>query len=152
MGDKYEITEQALGDGRHWRKFYDSRVLRYWHLPDGKDITLLIESVTEATSKVKTQLVLHFKGAKLPLAMNATNCMTIEQLYGADPHGWAGNRITLYMTTTEYNAKTVPCIRIRPRKPSGSTAKRAEYEPEPQLNETATEPGAEPAREPGEEG
>lgn len=141
MGKVYEFKEKPLGNHRHWRGSYDSRVLRYWHVPD-KDVTLTIDTVTELESSVgrdaKKQLLLRFKGAKLPFAMNATNCTTIEQMYGADPHEWFGKRITLYVTTTEMQGRTMPCIRIRPRAPGPADTKRPEYEP--QLNEDVPAP------------
>src|SRR5512142_1174116 len=99
-----EFTEQPLGEGAHWRKFYDSRVLRWWHLP-AKDVTLTIAEITELKASVgrdsKQQLMARFSGAKLPFALNATNCTTLEQLYGGDPHEWPGKRVTLYITQTE---------------------------------------------------
>jgi hypothetical protein len=140
-----KFTEKPLGEGTHWRKFYDSRVLRWWHLPP-KDITLLIETITELDGKVgkdsKRQLLARFRGARLPFAFNATNCTTMEQLYGADPHGWSGKRVTLYVTETEMPAERgapkqlVNCIRIRPHEPRASRGN----EPEAELNESAPQP------------
>lgn len=155
MAKPMEFEERPLGEGAHWRKFYDSRVLRWWHLP-AKDITLLIETITELEGKVgresKLQLMARFKGARLPFALNATNCTTLEQLYGEDPHGWFGKRVTLYVTTTEMAGKTVSCIRIRPSRPKGKTGPRDAQEPEPELNESAQPPAAEQAPEADNDG
>lgn len=153
MGKPMKIEEVPLGAGNHWRLFYDSSVLRWWHMPD-KDITMVIEKINGLEGKVgrqsKRQLMARFKGAKLPFALNATNCVTIEQLYGADPHGWAGNAITLYVTTTEMEGKTVQCIRVRPTRPKPRTA--AGGAPEPKLNEDAPAPSTETNPNPDEDG
>lgn len=155
MGKPLEFEEKELGDAKHWRSLFDSRVLRYWHLPD-RDITLTIEKVSALESRIgresKKQLMIRFKGASLPFAMNATNCTTIEQLYGADPHDWAGKRITLYVTTTEMAGKTVSCIRIRPSRPKGKPGPRDAQEPEPELNESAAPPAESSAPNPDEDG
>lgn len=141
MGKPLDFEEKDIGDAKHWRALFDSRVLRHWHLPE-KDITLAIEKVSALESRIgresKRQLMIRFKGATLPFAMNATNCTTIEQLYGPDPHGWVGQRITLYVTTTEMAGKTCPCIRVRPSRPKGRTGPRDA--PEPTLNESASPP------------
>lgn len=153
MPKPMEFTETPLGDGKHWRMFYDSRVLRWWHLPADRDVTLTIERITGLDGQVgresKRQLMARFKNARLPFALNATNCTTIEQLYGADPHEWAGKRLVLYVTTTEMQGKTVACIRVRPSRPKGKTGPRGEgaADDAAALNETASEP-APPAADP----
>lgn len=94
----------------------------------GKDVTLTIENVTagELTAnggrKSKKPLC-HFKEGKekKPLALNATNCKAIANLYGNDTAGWIGKRITIYPTTTEMAGETVECIRVRPAVPKEAT-------------------------------
>lgn len=144
MPKPMDFEERELGAAAHWRAFYDSRVLRWWHLPQ-RDITLTIESITELEAKMgrdsKRQLMARFVGAKLPFALNATNCTTIEQLYGGDPHGWASHRVTLYVTTTEMAGKTVQCIRIRPKRPAAKQDAAPDTE---RLDETAQAPAETP--------
>lgn len=157
MGKPMEFTETPLGDGTHWRMFYDSRVLRWWHLPPGRDVTLTIERISGLDGTVgresKRQLMARFKNTRMPFALNATNCTTLEQLYGADPHGWAGQRVVLYVTKTEMQGKTVDCIRVRPSRPKGRTGPRDQQAPDDAaaLNEGATDPNAAPAAPSAEE-
>ena len=105
---------------------------------EGKDRTLTIDRVEagelegEKGRKSKKPLCyfVESKSGK-PLALNATNCKAIAKLYGADIEGWAGQRITLYPTTTEMGGETVECIRVRPRKPPARNERPAAAETAP---------------------
>src|SRR6185369_13027081 len=109
----------------HWKSMTDRKFLFAFDL-GGKDVTLTIERIEagelegEKGRKSKKPLC-YFREAKSgkPLALNATNCKAIAKLYGNDTDGWAGQRITIYPTTTEMGGETVECIRVRPRKPTG---------------------------------
>lgn len=106
------------------RAFYDSSVLRVWHL-GGKQRTFKIEKVqritTEFRNETKQRAVLTLIDrdgvVQLPLELNPTNRKTIQQLYGTKPSAWVGQFITLYPTTTEMAGATVDCIRVRPQVP-----------------------------------
>ena len=58
--------------------------------------------------------VLRFNEAKKGLVLNRINSTTIQELYGPETTAWTGKRITLFPTTTEFQGKNVPCIRVRP--------------------------------------
>jgi hypothetical protein len=122
----------------HWRQMTDgSEWLTHLDLldPEGKprEFNVTIESVKGGVvvgdgGKKSKKPVLRFKGAKKPLAAGATICKTIEKITGsADPKDWIGQRITLYVTTTEITKiengsarrETVGCIRVRPTAPRG---------------------------------
>lgn len=128
---KYEFTEEdAPEEATDYRAFFDSKVLRVWHLA-GAEKTLTIEKVkvltTEMSGEKKKQPELCFKGIKLPFALNKTNAATIAQLYGNAPRDWIGKRVTLYPTTTQFGRNTVDCVRVKPEKPKGkSPAKEPE--------------------------
>jgi hypothetical protein len=106
------------------RAFYDSSVLRVWHL-GGKQRTFKINKVqritTEFRNETKQRAVLTLIDrdgvVQLPLELNPTNRKTIQQLYGTKPSAWVGQFITLYPTTTEMAGATVDCIRVRPTVP-----------------------------------
>lgn len=124
-------------DAPDYRAFFDSDILRVWHL-EGREKTLRIVAVKRFTGEKparpgekkkpgapETQrqpmLLLATVGGKpidLPLLLNKTNAKTIAQLYGNRPLAWAGRLITLYPTTTEAFGKTEDCIRIRNYDPS----------------------------------
>lgn len=112
------------------RAFYDSSVLRVWHL-GGKPQTFKINKVQRITSEFRNEtkqravltLVDRDGVVQLPLELNPTNRKTIIQLYGTKPSAWVGQFITLYPTTTEMAGQTVDCIRVRPQVP-GKAASR----------------------------
>jgi hypothetical protein len=67
--------------------------------------------------------VLYFRGGKKGLVLNVTNSKKIVQLVGSDnTDNWAGQRITLYQSETEYAGDTVACIRVRAAKGTAPTA------------------------------
>lgn len=146
---KATITEFEADD---IRAFYDSVVLRVWHL-GGKPRTFKIaqkpqQIVTEFRNETRTRAVLTLVDrdgvVQLPFELNPTNRKTISQLYGTKPSAWAGKFITLYPTTTEMAGQTVDCIRVRPTVP-GTEAKAAK----PRTNKQGAnvlQPKAEPAR------
>jgi hypothetical protein len=62
--------------------------------------------------------------------LNGTNWDAIEALHGGDSDGWLGKEITIYPTTTRFQGKTVPCLRVddrpqetpaKPERPSAVT-------------------------------
>ncbi len=61
--------------------------------------------------------VLYFEGKDKGLVLNKTNSMVIAGSYGEDTDGWQGKPVVLYGTTTQFQGKLVPCIRIRTKAP-----------------------------------
>ncbi len=109
----------------HWKKLMDPKDMLYAFDLDGRDVTVTITHITggeltgEQGRKTKKPIA-HIKGAKKRLALNNTNCLTIEQLTGTnDYEKWRDVRVTLFPTTTNFGGKTVDCIRIRPSHPKG---------------------------------
>ncbi len=108
----------------HWRAMTDSDWLRAYDL-QGKDYTVTIEKVvagevTGEKGKKTKKPVLFFRGAKKPLAANATNCKTIARMYGNDTGAWVGKAVTLYVAMTSKDGEEMECIRIRPSVPKGA--------------------------------
>jgi len=56
--------------------------------------------------------VVRFQGHKKALSLNKTNGMAIAQILGPNMDNWIGKEILLYVTTTDYQGDTVPCIRV----------------------------------------
>lgn len=78
--------------------------------------------VDDPKSGSKTRkAIVHLKGWEKPLACNITNARVIAALHGSfKASAWVGKRIILYPTTTRLKGETVPCIRVRNRKPEGA--------------------------------
>lgn len=74
--------------------------------------------------------VLYFQGAEKGLVLNKTNATNISLIYGQDTDRWAGQRVVLYPATTDFQGRTVPCIRVRgPAKPAGAFGHQAPLHP-----------------------
>jgi hypothetical protein len=91
-------------------------------LPDGKDITVTIESVRESGSNDKgtdgkqiDKPIVKLKGVKKELILNKTNARAIRRIYGENEmDNWAGKQITIYRTTCPaFGDKNKPCIRVK---------------------------------------
>lgn len=116
----------------HWKKFMDKELLGAWDL-EGRDVTVVIVEVSGAelnngTKKNKKPVatIAAPNGRKLEkkLALNSTNCKTIEQLAGTpDTEKWKGLSVVLWPTTTQFGGETKECIRIRPYPPKNGTGR-----------------------------
>lgn len=144
----------------HWRTLRrPSETLRAYDLVDNnmrpRDFTLKIERVVQGTVKSAENPngdpmpFIYFEGAKKPLGANVTNCEVIESITGSDDYAkWPGHSITLYTTKHKgKSGKVVPCIRIRPRKPTTT----AETLPDVPVDEEMIARQQNAAREPGED-
>ena len=129
----------------HWKKLMDPKEFLFAHDLDGRDVTVTIEKVVGGklkgeNGKESKKPVAHIKGTPKKLALNVTNCKTIEQLFGTgDADKWRDLRVTLFPTTTDFGGKTVDCIRIRPSHPKPSDGKRGD---EPPPSKPAADPDA----------
>lgn len=81
--------------------------------PTGTIISVGLELVGNGADQAQ-KLVAHFAEAGLkPLVLNKINSETIADLAGdEDYEGWVGARVQLYATTTEFQGKRVPCVRL----------------------------------------
>jgi hypothetical protein len=113
----------------HWKKMMDDKEMLYAHDLDNRDVTITIEKVVGGelrgeNNKKSKKPIAHIKGKTKKLALNVTNCRIIEQLAGTpDPAEWAGMRVTIFPTTTDFGGKTVECIRVRPYLPKEKSDK-----------------------------
>lgn len=107
-------------DKTHWKRLMNPDYVGAYWLPPGEDVTVTIdyvvrEMITGTGGKKEECTVAHLKNGVKPFILNATNCKTIAKLYGAFIEDWAGQKITLYATTTKMGGETVECLRIRPK-------------------------------------
>jgi hypothetical protein len=94
-------------------KLYPSKYLRADDLGDGTR-TVVIESLElEEMSDGQEKPVLYFKGMAQGLVLNRTNSYSLAEVYGDETDDWVGQRIQLYVASTEYRGQRVPCIRVR---------------------------------------
>jgi len=57
--------------------------------------------------------VLYFKGGTKGLVLNKTNANSVVEVAGTEDYSqWAGVRIALYATKTDFKGKSVDCIRV----------------------------------------
>jgi len=56
---------------------------------------------------------------------NVTNYQTLKAIYGKEPDGWLGKKVTLTPTETKFGAKMTPCIRVKNIDPATGKAPTA---------------------------
>lgn len=106
----------------HWKQLTDPRFIGAYALPNGADLTVTInyvqkDTITMMGGKKEDHLLMYLYDGWKPMILNATNGKTIEKLYGAYIEDWAGQRITLYASTTKMGSDIVECLRIRAKVP-----------------------------------
>lgn len=111
----------ALLKKTHWKELTDPRFIGAYALPNGEDMIVTINYVEKQTltmlgGKKEDHSLMYLVGHK-PMILNATNSKTIEELYGPYIEDWAGQRVTLYVSTAKLGGEMVPCLRIRKKAP-----------------------------------
>lgn len=120
------MTQTAEKSPIHWRKVLkrtNDQLLFAEDLgPPGTKVD--VEIVDSGIEKVKNEdgltemPVVMFAGAKKRLALNRTNCKTIEKLCGTpDINAWRGP-ITLVVVRTKVGPEEMDAIRIAPNRPA----------------------------------
>lgn len=156
----------------HWRTLIEKDHFGAWDLVDKdgstpKDYTLQIVKVetkllkTAQQPKGKRKCVITFARAEKKFVANATNCKTIEGMYGPDIEAWVGKKITLYQGDVRNpdGGGTIKGIKVRPKIPAGAPEPIAARPVDEEMRAAQNAAfgrgdGNEqpPAREPGEEG
>jgi len=76
--------------------------------------TLIVDDVTmEQMSDGDDRIVVRFAGERQRLVLNQTNADTCVALLGDESTAWHGQKLELYVTTTDYNGKPTLGIRVR---------------------------------------
>ncbi len=73
-------------------------------------VTVTVETIGEEKS---SKPVLRFHGEPRGLVLNKVNSIEIAGWYGDDPAAWTGQPVELFPTTTFFNGRQIPCIRVR---------------------------------------
>jgi hypothetical protein len=85
----------------------------------GRDVTVTIRDIQQGKIDDDEKPVFYFEDFQKGLFCNVENSNTIVALYGCDPDRLIGQRITLFPTRCQNSKQqTVPCIRVRPQRPS----------------------------------
>lgn len=79
----------------------------------GREVPVTIEKTEVIELNKKHKLYLSFVGKEKGLVLNKTNAAVIAKEYGDEYNTWGSKPIILFPTVTEYEGKTVDCIRIR---------------------------------------
>ena len=89
---------------------------KYVSAPDlrGQAIDVVMGNVTmeDVDGRGEMKPLLQFQGKEKGLVLNKTNANRIVDLYGDDTAAWFGKTICLYPSETEFQGKTVPCVRV----------------------------------------
>jgi len=99
-----------------YSELYPGRFLKA-DLLKGKKVTLTIKDIDVAeligeTGKAAAKVIASFVERPLELVVPKTNGECLRRMFGNNPHGWVGKRITLFPSTTKFGRDTVDCIRI----------------------------------------
>ena len=95
---------------------FPSKYLKATDIPPGRDVALQIDEVRlEAMEQSKDEKpVLYFIGKQKGLVLNKINGeITLGNAYGDDCDAWHGRPVVLFASTTMFQGKNVPCIRLR---------------------------------------
>lgn len=103
-------------------ELYGSKYLKCQDL-NGQDIVARITNIELATfNDGKQQYLLTLDGYSKKLGLNRTNAQTLMHLYGPQTDAWKGKRITLHPDITQFQGRTVDCIRLKPASQKAATA------------------------------
>ncbi len=68
--------------------------------------------VVEFSNDKSKKVGIFFEGKEKGLVLNKTNAQLIAEQHGQDMDGWAGKKIAIYPTTTDFGGDRVDCIRV----------------------------------------
>ena len=106
---------------------FPSTYLRHSDL-DGRDFVLTMDQIRMEKVGDDDKPVLYFQNANKGLVLNKTNANMVVSLYGDETTNWKGQRIVAFPTTTEYQSRTVDCIRLKAAPPAMPPAVHQELE------------------------
>ncbi len=97
-------------------------------------VTISHVDIEEIGQKKDRKPVVYFAGKDKGLVLNKTNSKRISDLLGSpETDDWAGQRIALYPSETEFQGDTVECIRVKAATATRTNGARPKPEPEPEV-------------------
>lgn len=115
---------------------------------NGRAVTVTIRDVkVEQIGRDRDEKpVLYFEGKQKGLVLNKTNARKIATLLGSmDTDDWAGYKIAIFPSETEFSGETVECIRVKAAEPpraSRPTEEEFDSDQMPQPPPAAARPSA----------
>lgn len=109
-----------------YRSLYDKDFIGAWDL-EGGDLTVTIKkceagNLTGVGGRKSKKPVIYMTHTDKGFCLNATNGKAIAAMYGTHVEKWAGKKITLFKSTTQFGSETMDCIRVRPQMPQQAEA------------------------------
>jgi hypothetical protein len=99
---------------------------------NGRSFKLTISAFSiEDAGDGERKPVIHFQGAEKGLMLNKTNAFEIASAYGEETDAWMGRQIEVFPSTTQYQGRVTPCIRVRAVLPTAEGVPGAIYDPAP---------------------
>jgi hypothetical protein len=85
----------------------------------GATIRVTIEkyALEEIGQEKSRKVVLYFRNKEKGLVLNKTNATNIETMHGPNIDEWVGCEIELFPSMTDYQGKSVDCVRCKPVRP-----------------------------------
>lgn len=94
-------------------EFFDSKYLAAADL-QGHEVKVTISGLQVAEFENGHKPVLLFAGKKKGMTLNKTNAAKLKAQWGDDMDKWVGKEVILFPDTTEFQGRTVDCLRLRP--------------------------------------
>ncbi len=95
---------------------FPSKYLKASDIPSAQFVPLMIDRVeTEdvgSEGSPEHKPVMYFVGKEKGIVLNKTNAEMVAAAYGDETDDWHGKRVSIYSTTTSYQGKNVPCLRL----------------------------------------
>ena len=110
------MTKELTGD---YRKYMDKSFLGAWDVPDGGDLVLTIDYVSQDEVQNEkgrqNKMTLHFiERDYKPMICNKTNAEAISNAYKSRRvEDWKNKKISIYKATISAFGSTQECLRIR---------------------------------------
>jgi len=79
----------------------------------GRPFVLTVKSIIIDKIGDDQKPIVYFNETERGLVLNKTNANNISVIYGDETDMWVGKQIELYPATTDYQGRTVDCVRIR---------------------------------------
>ena len=79
----------------------------------GREVEVKMSFVDMQEVDNEMKPILRFQGKDRGLVLNKTNANTITDLYGDETEAWEGKPIILFPTTTDFQGRSVKCIRVK---------------------------------------
>lgn len=95
---------------------FDSKYLKADDVPPRKRRPCVIEGVNlEQVGRgesARDRLVVYLVGEEKGLPLNKVNFTSLKEAFGGETNDWRGQKVELYRSTTMFNGKTTPCLRL----------------------------------------